>query len=219
MQNRRAILFSIVFLVSFLLVDLFKSSFAAVDVQMNSWAESIQIGSFTVVAKGISFAFDTYTLLILTLVAAAILFILHQWKSSLLLGGAMAGDAALVLVCKTLIQSPRPINELIPETGNSFPSGHVAGTLVFFGVLTSLIWQRWRSSKVKVSTSALYIAITFVVGFDRIYLNVHWFSDVIGASLLGAFWLAFVLVSFQILTLRFSKAKPLAAEKRVFSKT
>ena len=184
------------------------------DAQVNSWASSIQISSFTLVAEGISFAFDTYTLILLTLVVGAILFILHQWKSSLLLGSSMAGDAVLVLVCKTFILSPRPINEVIPETGNSFPSGHVAGTLVFFGVLTYLAWQRWKSSKVKVSISALYVAVTCVVSFDRIYLNVHWFSDVIGASLLGAFWLAFVLFTFQNLTSRFSKAKTLPAERK-----
>lgn len=214
LRNRRAILFSIVFLASFLLVALFKSSFSSVDAQVNSWAASIQINSFTVIAKGISFAFDFYTLILLTLVAGALLFVLHQWKSSLLLGGAMAGDAALVLVCKILVQSPRPVNGVLPATGNSFPSGHVTGTLVFFGVLTYLVWQRWKSSRVKLLTGSLYVAITCVVGFDRVYLNVHWFSDVVGASLLGTFWLAFVLFLFQNLTSRFSKAKALPTERK-----
>jgi len=172
-----------------------------IDSGVSSWAASIQTGSFTIVAKGIDIAFDTYALLVLTLVTAAILFILRHWKGSLLLGGAMAGDAVLVLVFKALIQSPRPMNELIPATGFSFPSGHVTGSVVFFGVLTYLTWRHRASAKTKAATGTGYVALTVLVGFDRIYLNVHWFSDVVGAAFLGALWLAFSIFMFEYLTL------------------
>ena len=113
----------------------------------------------------------------------------------------MLGDAILVLTFKTLIMSQRPINEIIPETGYSFPSGHVTGCVVFFGMLTYFAWKRWTTLKAKVVTSGLYIAITAVVGFDRIYLNVHWFSDTIGGVFLGAFWLLLCVFVFEYLAL------------------
>jgi len=200
LRNRRVILFSIVFLVSFLLVALFKSSFASVDGELNFWAASNQISSFTFVARGIDLAFEFISLMILTLIMAMVLLILHNWKGSLLLGGAMAGDALLVSLTKLLVQSSRPVNELILETGYSFPSGHVAGSVVFFGVLTYLAWKHWSSTKAKAATGTAYVAVTVMVGFDRVYLNVHWFSDVVGGAFLGAMWLAFSIFVFEYLT-------------------
>jgi undecaprenyl-diphosphatase len=165
---------------------------------VNSWAVTIQTEAFTAVAVVISIVFDTYTLLVFALAASALLFYKNYRKQSVLFLGAMGGDALLVAASKALVYSPRPANELITETGNSFPSGHVTGSIVFFGLLTYFAWQVWCSSKAKASSSVFYAAITIVVGFDRIYLNVHWFSDVLGGCLLGTFWLTFSILVFQL---------------------
>jgi undecaprenyl-diphosphatase len=149
------------------------------------------------VAVVISIVFDTNILLVFSVAAAALLFYKNYKKHSIFLLGALGGDALLVAASKALVYSPRPANELIIETGNSFPSGHVTGSIVFFGLLTYFAWQIWRSPKAKASSSMFYAAITIVVGFDRIYLNVHWFSDVLGGCLLGTFWLTFSILVFQ----------------------
>ena len=52
---------------------------------------------------------------------------------------------------------------------------------------------------VKLLAIGLYVSVVGVVGFDRIYLNVHWFSDVLGALFLGAFWVAFCVWMFKSL--------------------
>ncbi|MCW4046312.1 MAG: phosphatase PAP2 family protein [Candidatus Bathyarchaeota archaeon] len=169
----------------------------AVNASVNSWAVTIQTSSFTVIAKGIAVIFDTESLLVVSLAVAAILFALHYRRGSVLLLGAMAGDALLVEVTKTLVHSPRPTNMLVPDTGYSFPSGHATASIVFFGILTYLAWQRWNSSKVRAVTGGLGVAMGVLVGFDRIYLNVHWFSDVVGGYLLGAFWLTFAIAAFH----------------------
>ena len=198
-QRLTLLLVSLLFIVSFLLLALFRSSFGTVNADVNSWAASIQTDSFTVIAKGISIAFDTNALLVISLVVSTILFIKHYRRDSVLLLSAMAGDALIVAVFKTVIMSPRPWNELIPETGYSYPSGHVTGSVVFFGVLAYFAWKHWTSARVKVTTGGLYVAITTLVGFDRIYLNVHWFSDVLGGCLIGVFWLTFSIFAFQYL--------------------
>jgi membrane-associated phospholipid phosphatase len=193
----------LLFLVSFLLVAAFRSSFDGINANVNSWAASINTGSlssFIDAAKVIAVVFDAESLLVISLAVAAILFAMHYWRGSVLLLGAMAGYVVLVEIIKTLVYSPRPVNMLVPETDNSFPSGHVMGSVVFLGALTYLAWQRWNSSKTRLSTGGLYVAITALVGFDRIYLNVHWFSDVIGGCLLGAFWLTFSILVFRYLT-------------------
>ena len=192
-------LICIVFLTGFLLVTFFRSSFHTVDVAVNVWIPSIQSSSFTVIAKGIAVVFDTVTLLLVSLVLAAYLFIKKYRAESLLLLGAMGGDALIVSVVKGLVQSSRPLNGLVVYSGFSFPSGHAAGSIVFCGSLAFFAWQHWKSTRARASIGTGVVAVTSVVGFSRVYLNVHWFSDVLGAGMLGVFWLSFAVLVFKLL--------------------
>lgn len=109
----------------------------------------------------------------------------------------MAGTAILVDVSKTLIANPRPLNHIIFETSFSFPSGHTTSTVVLVGIFTYIAWKHWKNIKWRVLTGITYVSAVVLVGFDRIYLNVHWLSDVVGAVFLGAFWLAFTIYIFN----------------------
>lgn len=200
LDQRLVLAVALLFLVGFLLVVTFRGSFDGVNANVNSWVASINAGSFTGAAKVIAMILDTEPLLVISLAVAAVLFTWHYRRDSILLLGAMAGDAFLVEITKTLVHSPRPLNMLVHETDYSFPSGHAAGSIVFFGVLTFLAWQHWNSSKARAWTSGLYVAITAAVDLDVLYLNVHWFSDVIGGCLLGAFWLTFSILLFRYWT-------------------
>ncbi|MGD0644183.1 MAG: phosphatase PAP2 family protein [Candidatus Bathyarchaeia archaeon] len=168
-----------------------------INLSINLWSDSINKGFFTLAAQIISIAFDTIALAILSFVIAIFLFVLHYKRYSLLLLGSMAGDTLLVELFKTIIMSPRPINGLIVASGYSFPSGHTMSSLVFFGVLTYFVWKNWDSLKIKALTGGFYISITALVGFDRIYLNVQWFSDIVGSIFLGAFWVTLCILLFK----------------------
>jgi membrane-associated phospholipid phosphatase len=170
-----------------------------INLSINLWSASVNKGFFTLPAQTISIAFDTIALSILSFVVAAFLFVLHYKRYSLLLLGAMAGNTLLVELFKTIIMSPRPLNGLIVASGYSFPSGHTMSSLVFFGALTYFVWKNWDSVKIKALTGGLCISITAVVGFDRIYLNVHWFSDIVGSIFLGAFWVTLCILLFKYL--------------------
>ncbi len=185
--------------ICFFAVAFFRDSFYSVNLSVNLWSASINKGFFTLPAQLIAVVFDTIALAAISLVVAILLAILHQRKYGLLLLGTMAGDALLVDLFKTVIMSPRPLNGIVSETGYSFPSGHTTGSVVFFGILTYFVWKNWGSAKVKALTGGLYISVTAVVGFDRIYLNVHWFSDIVGGIFLGAFWLTFCILLFKYL--------------------
>ena len=176
-----------------------KNSFATIDLQTNSWAASIQTGSITAMAVIIAYIFDTTSLALISLMLAAYLFYRNYRKYGALLLVAMGGDALIVLIAKTVVHSPRPLNGLFYDTGFSFPSGHTTASIVFCGLLTYLIWQHWKSTKAKTASSAISITTISIVAFDRIYLNVHWFSDVVGGCLLGLFWLSFTLLVFRYL--------------------
>jgi undecaprenyl-diphosphatase len=197
MGQRRLLTVAGVFLACFLLVASFRASFYVMNEDVNQWSASVNDGPFTLAAMAINFCFDTLPLFALSLVAAAALFVYRVRRYGFLVLGAMAGDALLVEFVKTVIASPRPLDGILNETGYSFPSGHTAGTVVFLGVLTYFAWKFWGGIKVKAMTVGLYMAVTALVGFDRLYLNVHWLSDVLGAVFLGAFWLVFCILVFD----------------------
>ena len=199
LRNRRiALLVLSLSLICFLLIAFLRSSFSTVDANVNSWAVSIQSSAFTQIAKLIHYGFGTTALSIVTALIAVYLFYKHYRNYALLLVGAMLGEILIVDILKRLIHSARPLNGIIPETGFSFPSGHATAAVVFGGLITYFIWQHFKSRNVKILSGVLFVLISLVVGFSRIYLNVHWFSDVLGAYSLGIFWLTFCVLAFRL---------------------
>lgn len=193
------LLVSLSSLTMFLFVTLSKSSFATFDENVSSWATSIQTEFFTPVAEAIDFAASTPALFAATLSVAAALFYKSYRRYSVLFMGSMLGNAIVVAAIKVNIQSVRPFDELPFERGFSFPSGHTTGSVVFWGLLLWFAWKHLRNPNVKVFTTLFSVFVMSVVGFDRIYLNVHWFSDVLGGYILGVLWLSISILVFQYL--------------------
>lgn len=89
----------------------------------------------------------------------------------------------------SLAQSDGPsVSELLsgPGAGNSFPSGHMLRTVIVYGLLAFVIRRLSPSPALRMLALAVAIVIVVVVAFDRLYLDVHWESDVVGGLLLGA---------------------------------
>ncbi len=187
----------LVALLGFLFVTIFRVNFHSVDVGVNLWIPTIQSITLTFFAKGIALIFDTISLVIISLVISSVLFLKNFKVQGLLLLGSMGGDALIVSVFKTLIHIERPTNGVYFNAGFSYPSGHSASCIVFGGVLAYFAWRHWQSMRSKSLISVGLGFIIGVVGFDRVYLNVHWFSDVIGGWLVGAFWLLFIILIFR----------------------
>ena len=102
---------------------------------------------------------------------------------------ATAARPLLEWVLKELVGRARPdIDRLVPGNGPSFPSGHVMAAVAIWGLLppvVALLTGR-RSAWWSVAISATVIT---AVAFSRVYLGVHWLSDVLAALLLGALYL------------------------------
>jgi undecaprenyl-diphosphatase len=196
-SQKKEALSALLFLVCFLFVAYFRSAFYSLDLDVNSWRAAFNMGFFAETAKLVSVGFDTVPLMVASLATAFFLFILHYRRYSILLLSVMAGDVLLVEFFKAIIASPRPLNGIIVETGYSFPSGHTTSSVVLFGILVYIVWRQWKNMNVKVLAVGLYVSEVGAVGFDRIYLNVHWFSDVLGALFLGAFWVALCVWMFK----------------------
>lgn len=195
--ERSLFIVCLVFLLGFLLITFFRTSVHSVDVAVNLWIPSIQSGTVTLFAEAIAVIFGTTSLVIMSLIISAVLFLKNYRTHALLFLVAMGGDAVLVSVVKNLDQVAMPINGILFDTSFSYPSGHSAGCIVFGGLLAYFAWRHWQSTRSRALIGLGMCAVAGVVGFDRVYLNVHWLSDVVGGWLLGAFWLSFIILVFQ----------------------
>ena len=112
---------------------------------------------------------------------------------------AFVGGIALEVLYKTLLFHPGPPHSLSHTDGpslthfiettsirNSFPSGHIVRTVVAYGLLAFVIRRLSPSPTIRSLAIPVAVAIIVIESFDRIYLDVHWESDVIGGLLLGA---------------------------------
>lgn len=197
-RNKSTALFiSLLSLIGFLFVAFLRSTLAPTDSAVNSWTASIHTSSLTIISEAIATLFDITILLPLSLLVAVILYLRHHHKHAVLWLAAMGGVTLIVETTKTLIQSPRPFNGIVVETGYSFPSGHVTSTMVLLGLLTYFAWQHWKTPRTKTLATLLYIATESLVGFSRVYLNVHWLSDILGGYLLGTFWLTLTIFLYE----------------------
>lgn len=92
-------------------------------------------------------------------------------------------------VAKLVFARPRPLMQIYPEDSFSFPSGHATVVVAFYGFLLYLIWKNWRNEKAKFAAALSLLSVMLLVGLSRIYLGLHFPTDVFGGYLLGATWL------------------------------
>ncbi|MEO5651129.1 MAG: phosphatase PAP2 family protein, partial [Ginsengibacter sp.] len=104
----------------------------------------------------------------------------------------------LMFLLKLFFERPRPSNPLLMQAaGFSFPSGHSLMSITFYGLLFYIIFQNVKNILWRLSLAVLLIFMVLMIGFSRIYLRVHYASDVIAGFCVGIIWL---IVSFWILS-------------------
>ncbi|MGB8623486.1 MAG: LssY C-terminal domain-containing protein [Paracoccaceae bacterium] len=110
-------------------------------------------------------------------------------RRALALGMAVSvlGDAASVALLKLIFHRPRPELAYFIETSGSFPSGHAAVSVAFYGALAYIGWRERLIGPM--AAALLAVSLAFVVGLSRVYLIEHYLSDVLNGYLVGAMWL------------------------------
>ena len=96
----------------------------------------------------------------------------------------------LMLLLKQLFQRKRPLSPLLKAArGLSFPSGHAIMAVTFYGLLIYILRHTIEIDWLKWVASILIVVLIMLIGFSRIYLRVHYASDVLGGFIIGLLWL------------------------------
>jgi undecaprenyl-diphosphatase len=113
----------------------------------------------------------------------------HRWYSIKVPAIALS-SLALMFGLKHLFDRNRPLIPLLEEArGLSFPSGHALMSVTFYGLLIYIVFKGFKNKPLKWTLIAMLLALILIIGFSRIYLRVHYASDVIAGFCVGLLWL------------------------------
>jgi len=154
-----------------------------------SYMNQIRSEMLTHVFKGITFTGNFLSVLIITLTIAAILIYFKKKKQSLFFSLNVLGLWLFNEILKQIFRRPRPLElRLVHASGYSLPSGH---SMVFMGLSALVIYYILRNihnRKVSVFISCLIFIYAVLVGLSRVYVGVHYFSDVLTGWTVGMLW-------------------------------
>ena len=140
-------------------------------------------------------AFGNQILLILAASVTIIFAIKKHRKEAVLFCLAIAMGAVLNSTFKLMAQRPRPtLSPLIVEKSYSFPSGHAMNSFIFYALLAYFSYHFFRNKAMSIFVSIACGILIFLIGFSRIYLGVHYFTDVIAGYIAGFWWFITILL-------------------------
>ena len=175
-----------------------------IDVPLNAWFHAHLDPALTGFMLFITRWHSTTGILLMTAVLGVALWRAgrHWWVLSLLL--SVPGGLLLNVAVKNLVRRPRPHfdDALLTLHTYSFPSGHTAGATVFYGFLAAFLLTHVQGRGRRVAIGAVAACMVLLVGVSRMYLGVHYFTDVTGAIVEGLLWLALCLYGVRALRRR-----------------
>jgi undecaprenyl-diphosphatase len=130
---------------------------------------------------------------VLLLVSAFVIFYLllsGRMRTALFILAATAGGTALGGLLKLIYARPRPglVPHLVDVTSSSFPSGHATDSAIVYLTLAALLARTVPERALRIYIIGVAILLTLLIGVSRVYLGVHWPSDVIAGWTIGAAW-------------------------------
>jgi undecaprenyl-diphosphatase len=144
---------------------------------------------------------STPGLLMLALLTCIFLFRERDWYWLVAVLAAVPAGMIINAMMKLVFQRPRPVfgEPLLTLATYSFPSGHAAGSTLFYGVLAAYLISRIASRRRRILIIVLAGAQVALVCLSRVYLGVHYPSDVVAGVVEGLAWLVFTLTAVAIL--------------------
>lgn len=141
----------------------------------------------TPIAKFITNLGGSFTLISIALI---LLVCIKNKKIGICICGNLPIITGLNLLLKNIVQRPRPTQfRMISETGYSFPSGHSMVSMAFYGLFIYFIYKKVKNKYIKWTSIILLSLLIALIGISRVYLGVHYASDVLAGFLLSISYL------------------------------
>jgi undecaprenyl-diphosphatase len=133
---------------------------------------------------------STTVLTLVVLVTACFLTLRRRFRSALLVLAATSLGALAVTLVKALVARSRPdlIDRLMEEASHSFPSGHAANSAIVYLTLATLLFPVVRGWRMRGFVLGVAMLLVGLIGVSRVYLGVHWPSDVLAGWAFGSCW-------------------------------
>ena len=168
----------------------FQTPFLSFDPPITLALQSFNPGWFSTLMVIVSWpGYVPQAVVLLVVIVALIYFLGYRWEALMALLSAVSAEAVDIIV-KTVVHQPRPKPSLVHVVrilrSYSFPSGHVMFFMGFYAFLWYLSYKVLQPSWLRTFFLYLFGAMVVLVGASRIYLGEHWFSDVLGAYILGS---------------------------------
>ena len=164
----------------------------ALDAAAASWVTAHRTPALTLLMLAVTHAHAPFALCVYASLAGSYCYRrgLYRWLTALAL--AVPLGLALNFALKMLFRRARPVpgDAVMTLASYSFPSGHTAGATLFWGVLAAYAMTRTARHRTRAVLALAWIAIVALVAFSRVYLGVHYVSDVLAACAWSLAWLA-----------------------------
>lgn len=143
-------------------------------------------------------------LALFTGIALGYLMVARKHATALFLAFAVGGGTALVSLIKIGFAQPRPqlVAHLVEVSSASFPSGHAANSALVYLTLGAILARAEADRRLKIYLLGTAVLLTILVGTSRVYLGVHWPSDVLAGWAAGAGWALLCWAAAQMLQQR-----------------
>ncbi len=170
--------------------DVFEGETITFDETIRNTVHQTAAPMLTETMKVFSIFGSTLFLIALGICVAGAFFYLHRKRAFVLFLATMLGETIILNTLKVIFHRarPEPFFDYALPSSYSFPSGHSLSSFCFYGILAWLITARMENQKLKILVWTLAAALVFLIGLSRIYLGVHYPSDVLAGFAAGLVW-------------------------------
>jgi membrane-associated phospholipid phosphatase len=170
------------------------------DERLAEWLHGRATEPFTDLFRSLTWFGNFVTLLAVTLLAAGILWRRRKRTDAVFVALAFLGAQVLSSAMKLGFQRDRPFfpDPLATESTFSFPSGHALVSLAAYGAIALVLAQRLSTRAARAALLAGTGLLVVAIGFSRLYLGVHFLSDVVAGYAAGLAWVALLYVALEL---------------------
>jgi len=161
--------------------------------------QGLESPAITSIMKIITFLGSSVFIILLSISILYFLYKVLNHRSELILFvAALIGSNILCVLLKLFFHRARPdLHRLIEISGYSFPSGHATNAMTVYGILAFILWRNIRTKTGRSLLIIVSLIMILLIGISRIYLGVHFPSDVIAGYFTGGFWISTAIWYYQ----------------------